>query len=335
MGLPKVLRHPGRAARLATVFFQAAMDSHFRTVSTSNTALLGLRLRDKFNAESFYPELLRHGQFVFFGDSNHTDRSLHTFFYSRENIERMAAAGIRHIFPEIEPRFQPLVDLVANGQVTPDDFALLAAAQSAKDLGISLNELARRKTFEDSLAGLRERGAGFRMMAEKGMKIHCLDDRKNLDSSSLRDIFKFMAEARNFIVGRNGLPGILHGKAYMRFVIENAKKLQGMNLADMPKLLAMRGADDPALAERMKQAAGNERAAILFGKGHATMPDSLFDCLGRDRTVRVDLYSNRDLYADRLFRSTEQKIQPDFVHIIGEHTLFRFRGFKDLTPEHS
>src|SRR5688572_14821634 len=112
-----------RAAQITRIFIKAVFDKECRKPAVSHLRLLRLKLRKSFNEASQSAEIFSRAQFIFFGDTNHTDMRIHRFFYSPKNIKRMADAGIKHVFPEVNPIFQDLVDEVSSRRITPEVFA--------------------------------------------------------------------------------------------------------------------------------------------------------------------------------------------------------------------
>ena len=315
--------------KLAETFLDAVLDRAFNRpwekVSASRSALLKLSLKKSFAASSVYDRLLQQKQFVFFGDTNHTDRSLHAFVYSRENIDKLRDAGIKHFFPEVEPRYQSRVNDVAEGQISPDRFMHLFAIDAAEQTGKSSEEYLADSAWKNNIVAW---GQGLRDMHDDGIEIHCLDDRSHIDEKAVQDLLLFMGEMKSFTKA-HGLPGLFHGKLLIHFVLDNMEKIKNheLELKNVKSIFAPRNADDPELAERIKKAAGEERGAILFGAGHGFSKErsnSLADCLGRNQVTQINLYSNRPLYADRLSESS--RLTPDYAYIVQENKIFSIYG---------
>jgi hypothetical protein len=187
---------------------------------------------------------------------------------------------------------------------------------------------------QETIDRLEATAKGVALMNSYGMKVHCLDDRSNLDKKDIEQLTKYMGDMKHYIAQNVGLPAILHGRILIKYMIDNVQRMQQMGMTEMPNLIKDRMADDPALAQRMLKAANGEKSATLFGAGHASFKNGLFDTIGRDKAIRIDLHSKVDYYADRISPMSKQngQIEPNFVHIIDENTLYKFRGFKDLKP---
>jgi hypothetical protein len=171
---------------------------------------------------------------------------------------------------------------------------------------------------------------GFKRAHDRGMVIHCLDDRKNLEAQAIQGLLDVTLMMQAHMFKKYGVEKPLHGKHFIKALFENANQLIGPEKIDKSKVkgfLLKRSDDDKALGERMLKAAGDDMGATLFGAGHAKDEDGLFDTLGQDTTLRVDLYSSRDFYADRLFAGRKNGIEPHYIHVLDEDRLFRVRNF--------
>lgn len=319
------------------VAYDVALDKDLKEVSVVPKKLKQLRLKEQFNAAAAYPDIFAKSDFVFFGDTNHTDISLHKFFYSEENINAMAAASVKHIFPEIEPQFQPLINDVMNGALNERDFAFKFICQSHNNDLETIKQKLLMPSTPELIDRLKATAKGARLMGAQGMQVHCLDDRSNLPEEDVQAISRFMADIKNFTVENAGFPAIMHGRILVKYLMDNLQnKEEGiLNPQAQERLMTLRMQDDKALAGRMLAKAGGEKAAILFGAGHAVdKKSSLFAVIGESRkAMRVDLYSRADYYADRISPMKDKKArQPDFVHILGENKLYQFNGFKGIKP---
>jgi hypothetical protein len=85
--------------RIVKVIFDALTNDDPDKVSVSRMALFRLGLKESFAAAAQYPIDMAKARFLYYGDTNHLDGRLHTFFYSEQNMDRMADAGVKHIFP--------------------------------------------------------------------------------------------------------------------------------------------------------------------------------------------------------------------------------------------
>lgn len=324
--------------RTLKVLLDAAMNDDPDHLSTSNMALLKLRLKTSFDAAARYPEEMDRAQFLFYGDTNHTDIRLQEFFYSEENMSRMAQAGVKHIFPEIEPRSQEGVTAMAEGKVEAPDFLAeimeierTKATQKGDQEALSL---LRNKTFINShLRKFEVWCAGFRRAYDHGMMIHCLDERKNLDPADVKALFRYINEIQLWIEEKYKTPKPLHGKLLLKFAFDHKDMLRQMNALKTDTLIKTRHGDDKQLARRMIAAAGGEKGATLFGAGHAHNLGGLFDTLGQDRTLRIDLYASRDMCADRLMGIPEDReATPHYIHLLDEGKMLKIRNFTGVKP---
>lgn len=327
--------------RTAWVKIQAKSGYNLGTVSASRTEKLRLMLRPQFNAAALYPELMQKGQFFLFGDTNHSDARIQLFFYSPENVAAMARAGIRHIAPEIEPEYQDIVNEAAAGRIAADDF-FAQMMKRTRELGMT-PETDGKDT--SSIQMQLEKSERYRLMAEglvlmhkAGMKIHCLDDRSHIPKEMMKGVVERSRELRKFIASRAGPPAISHGKVELAFMMDRLKNNAAQEekiLRDISSLIHIRKKDDAYLAARIADAAGEEKAAILFGDGHAREKNGLYENLGRHKTVYVALHGDKNFYADRprvISRAEQDNWLPDYVHIIRNKKLYRFEGLTNIAP---
>lgn len=335
MSLLEVVRKQGigTLVNYFRVAYDVVQDKDLKEVSVAPKKLKNLRLKEQFNAAAVYPDIFAKSDFVFFGDTNHTDISLHKFFYSERNIDAMADAGIKHIFPEIEPRYQPLIDRAMSGTLNERDFAFSFICEANDNDTKKIEECLLMPSTPELIERLKVTGRGARLMGERGMEVHCLDDRSNLSKEDMRAIGRFITDIKNFTVENAGFPAIMHGRILVKYLMENVQNKEGdaLNSSAHERLMSLRMQDDKALAGRMLAKAGDEKAAILFGAGHAQdKKNSLFAVIGESRkATRVDLHSRADYYADRISPMKNKKArQPDYVHVLDENRLYKFKGPK-------
>ncbi len=324
--------------RTFKVLFDAVSNDDPDHISTSNIALLKLRLKKSFDSAVRYPEELNRAQFLFYGDTNHTDNRLQEFFYSEENMDRMAQAGVKHIFPEIEPKLQESVTAMAEGRMDAKDL-LTKTLEAERTKAIQKGDretlsLLKNKTFINArLRRFETLCTGFRRAHDRGMAIHCLDERENLDAADVEAHFRYTNKIRLWVEKKYKAPKPIHGKLLLKFALDHKEMSEQMIALKTESLIKTREDDDKQLARRMMKAAGHEKGATLFGAGHARSLGGLFDTLGQDRTLRVDLYSSRDMSADRLMGLPEdQGVAPHYIHLLDEGKLLKIRNFPGVKP---
>lgn len=313
----------------------AILDKNPGKVIVSRAILRDLRLKESFAAAARYPEDMARAQFIYYGDTSHADHRLHEFFYSDINLDRLAEAGFKHIFPELQPVHQAKVNAAAEGRLHPEEFAELRFQDELKSASAGKKARLLLEDPDDKAIRLLKAGracSGFRRAHERGMKIHCLDDRKNLNAMDVEGLLGMRAMTEKYVYQTYGGETPIHGKLVQQAMIKNRKEAayhsSGTDGSKIEALLRARAADDFALAQSMMAAAGEEKGAILFGAGHAKGKDGLFDTLGQDRTLRVDLYSSRDFCADVMFaKNYGGGIQPHYLHILDEDRFLLARKF--------
>jgi hypothetical protein len=273
--------------------------------------------------DAFYKKAMKDKQYIFFGDNNHSDTRIPTYFFGDDNIGNMAAGGIKHIFLERPYQMQGLVDDLAAGKLTVDQF--VDAHHQKMPIGW-LNE-ADAKQLHRNLANAIVK------LGKAGVKVHFVDDvtrlRNRLGPDGLKPFSEMQKGVREYHDKHaNGRPFLFHSKLVLAYTFNNLAKgnanLDTAKLGQTGKIIMEERHNDTETAERIKAIAGNEKGAILYGAAHGFKDNDLDNLLGRDKVVRVDLHGDKLIFADKLMcmQRRNEADPADYRHFIKEGQIY-------------
>jgi hypothetical protein len=231
-----------------------------------------------YNTADLVKEITDGPQFTLLTDPDHTNMARKRFLSSEEFMAAMAAAKVKHLFIE-SPRgyFQPLIDKLAGGKITLDQYVKAVMSGHYKPTG-----------FEESPEKIaRLEGEQILNATKHGIKVHAYDfdnqiSENNKKSGKYQDPHYacLMSQDPNKpLSGKIQLPGA--GKITMLDYFQRAEFRE-------------RSAEDDQAAKVIKGIAGNEKSIIIPGDGHAHTPVGLDEHLGRNsgNAKVIDLFSD-------------------------------------------
>jgi len=345
MDLEKLKAHMEKVSYLS----KAAATDDPGKIDASLSEIFRLKAQPQANAEDFYKTALADSkQYLFFGDTNHTDTSIHHFFFSEENAERLVKAGVKHVFVEYQPEYQDIFDECAAGTIDDEEF-VKKMQQRSKDL-YKIDENAPKidnPIAADMLKSQKMMAKAVRYWADNGVKTHCPDDRSSFtqqDMDALRSTYTLMYKALRYAKDCGTDKPVVTQRLMTSFVFNSTARKDGsakkpknaITVAELKALqendasqnvMTKRMADDKKLSKTITGLANGEKSAILFGAGHGDRVQGLGDLLGKDKVVRVNIHSSMEMYAERgdilMRRSGPDYRAPDYVHIIDKKKVYK------------
>ena len=271
-------------------------------------ARLDLAALPSRTADEFFKGNLGGRQYLLFGDTDHSDRRIHDYFYSQEHIDALAAQGVRHLFTERAPQDsqQGIDDLVA-GTITPEEFA-------AKYVG---GKLWDREGAEETRVRIAQ---GMVYAAGKGMKIHAANIfTKGIAAKEEREgIYQFFRDmSADF---SKACPNAEHMTGeFQRQYWEKNFPLLKITEARFGQIMAERD-NDAGRVDLIKSIAGNERSAIMFGAAHFfDTPRSIKTLLGAGNSIHINLFPAED----KMTESGPAANGSDFALLIDRQSVFK------------
>lgn len=344
MDLEKLKAHMEKVSYLS----KAAATDDPGKIDASLSEIFRLKAQPQADAEDFYKTALADDkQYLFFGDTNHTDTAIHHFFFSEENAERLVKAGVKHVFVEYQPEYQDIFDECAAGTIDDEEFVKKMQQRSKEIYKIDDNApKIDNPIADDMLKSQKMMAKAIRYWAENGVKTHCPDDRSGFtekDLTALRSSYTLMYKALRYakdcgtdkpVVTQRLMTSYIFNSTARKdgsdkkpknaISVEELKKLQG---SDSQAVMAKRMADDKKLSKTITKMANGEKSAILFGAGHGDREKGLGDLLGKDKVVRVNIHSSLEMFAERgdilMRRSAPEYRAPDYVHIIDKKKVYK------------
>lgn len=234
-------------------------------------------------------------QFTIYSDTNHSDLRILMYFYSRENQKTLIDSGVKHVFLEMGGNhlIGGLYDQSLSKRQFVDSYAgyvkpfWLTDAQYRQQL----------EALADFIIAMRQ----------AGIKVHGVDQslqETKMTQADWNTISKVSRDFRDYIKQNCPAGTLNHRQVYRVYwakVVEVQRRNPGYYEVDpyeaYRKFSEERG-NDQELADRILKLAGSEKAAILFGNYHSRKTGDLDDLLGKDKTVRIELYGDRFIYAD-------------------------------------
>jgi hypothetical protein len=282
----------------------------------------------KKERDAFYKKAMKGKQYIFFGDNNHSDTRIPDYFFGGDNIKNMVASGIKHVFLERPYQMQNLVDDLAAGKITVDQFV----EEHHKKLPVGwLNEA-------DAKQLARNLGNAIVKLDAAGVKTHFVDDvtrlRNRLGPDGLKPFAEMQKGVREYHAQHaNGRPFIFHSKLVLAYTFNNLAKKGAAAKADMQGLakagqvIMEERHNDTETAARIRAIAGGEKSAILYGAAHGFKENDLDNLLGRDKVVRVDLHGDKLVFSDKLMclQRRNEEDPADFRHFIKEGQIYAYR----------
>lgn len=291
-------------------------------ISYSKRRLRGLFAKSSVPKEEFYQRLMGQRQFTIFGDTNHSDKRIHDFFFSAENAQNILQSGIKHVFLERPYQMQGVFDQLGRGEISEEDFMTAT---------MNMHNLDEKPVITDAMCRTISNTARFcRTMMQNNIPVHCIDDRDHLDQDDLSNILGSMIKLQKHVISKGDPTAIIHGRIVMSFVLEKVlpeSSSQNDRAADAKQAeqFLKERVDDTKLAEDIKRVAGDEKSVILYGTGHGSGQNDLDDLLGKDNVIRVHIHAQQELYADRIMslnRDEPEYDPPNYVHLLDTERVY-------------
>ncbi len=264
--------------------------------------------------QTSYAEIYGQTQFTLVGDSNHSDLRIQDYFFSDENIEMMAKAGIKNVCLERGFEGQPLFDALQNGEITPEDFVIEKYKTSSEEIESTLWLQSRLKS-----------AYGIRKMAEKGIKVHCSDVRYSTIDPDPKAL-AFQEGAYDFHEDMCKTPNGITDKIVVAYILTNPINfIRSFNTST--DLNEARDNDNKAIATLIRNQCGDEPSVVFFGQGHfGNSASSISNALGEDLITEIVLFGSKAYDNHRL------RHQADFVHYVEEGQIFEMDSGLVSTP---
>ncbi|MCB9990868.1 MAG: hypothetical protein H6867_05765 [Rhodospirillales bacterium] len=286
-----------------------------------------LKTNPQRTATSFYLSALPQKQFTFFGDTNHSESRIRAYFFGDENAENLIDSGIKHVFIEYPDNMQFLVDDLASGLMSREKFI--------ETMSLNIRPLWWTSKQTDHYHGMM--ADMILKLSKNGVSFHFADP--GLSNSSMSD------ESRNVLMDVTGVlieelvkenPD-LQAMQPLEMFITMQKFIYKKMLTDpeykdrvakaMTDLLEKRlGEDNVAIADKIRDIAGNDKAVILYGAAHILREHDLDEMLGGpDNTQIVNLYGTEQQYGDFLYNLVLSLLltqKPDNIHILDKNDVY-------------
>lgn len=345
MDLEKLKAHMEKVSYLS----KAVATNDPGKIDASLSEIFRLKAQPQADAEDFYKTALADNkQYLFFGDTNHTDTAIHHFFFSEENAERLVKAGVKHVFVEYQPEYQDIFDECAAGTINDEEFVKKMQQRSKEIYKIDDNApKIDNPIADDMLKSQKMMAKAIRYWAENGVKTHCPDDRSGFtdkDLNALRSSYTLMYKALRYAKDCGTDKPVVTQRLMTSYIFNSTVRKDGSGKkpnnavsvdelkkmsqnADFQSVMSKRMADDKKLSKTITQMANGEKSAILFGAGHGDRENGLGDLLGKDKVLRVNIHSSLEMYAERgdilMRRSGPDYRAPDYVHIVDKKKVYK------------
>ncbi len=232
-------------------------------------------------------EVAKKYQYTLLQDGYHPDDANFDFAWSKEVIDELHNAGVKHYVIEMDSSRQSAINDIANGTLKKIGFTDGEIEDKAKSMFANAAQS----------SGDRDRtSVNLKEMIEyaqtKGIKVHALDESSNL------------------------LQGVEGGREFYDLIISlELKKIskdeltgeQKKMLAEVgPALLEKRMAQERGLADRIIEATDGEKAAISFGALHGMGAMDVDEYLGEGKVGKVLLTPSPEkfLYMQEIMRAS-------------------------------
>lgn len=269
-------------------------------------------------------------QYTLFGDTNHGQHLYDEFFWSRENIDCMVAAGVKYICVEQPPHNQDLYDRLANGEKDPEEYA----SYNSRSVGYYT-------TRDESYALYMAQALGVRYAYLKGIKVWTVNSttpeiqeerNRGITSEYRHGLTSYRAE----VCG----DGFTTTPALRRAYNQQNPELY-RDYRRSWGIIARGRNDDRGRTELIKQLCGDERTVIHFGNAHFDdVPTSIKTLLGPDNTTHIEFVDSPYHYKGSLnepipiLSRQNNRDTPDFIYSLEGSAVFATpcNRYTDLAP---
>ncbi len=253
-------------------------------------------------------------QFTLFGDTDHTNTSFDRFFWSRENIDLMAEAGVKHLCLETHRDGQQMLDDITDGKV---DFNWYV------DAFIEHSNL--WYTREQAQELLNNYFLGLQYAKQKGLKVHATDyadEGFELSEFSVENM-RLQGRYKTRMCGADA--GFTDMVSLTYFITHLHRVIPAAFVSN--ELMASRD-DDTERAQLIQEKVGDEKAVIHYGNGHFdNVETSIKTLLGPENTTHIQFHKTALEYDgdlgpdyDDIIRNT--RYTPDFIYSVDKGAVF-------------
>lgn len=279
------------------------------------------------SASALYPQLLENKKYTFYGDMSHTVGAVRSYFFGAENTQNIINADVKHVFIEYPQQMQNLVDDLASGTTTKDEFVDEITAQISPLWWSPEQMRGYHKMMADMIVDLNE----------AGIKMHFADP--GMGSSGMSAESKdLLFEMAGVVVREMEASGVNASMSSMEIFIATQKFIYGKVLADpnfkdrLQKLYddffeKRLGEDNEHIASFIQTQANDEKSVILYGAAHMMREHDLDEMLGAEDTQLIGLYGDKRQYGDALIKFVYSQFlpqQPDKLHMLDEQQVYLY-----------
>ncbi len=239
-----------------------------------------------------------------------------TFLTNPQTAAAMKMSGVKNLALEVRKEFQPLVDKVAKGQMTPEQYAKAVA-----DMYLAAGDAAGGIPSPRSV----EIGRVVKVMAASGIRVLCVEGQSsglkqhgemvdhvdavkrayenisedNIGGADLAHAAVLAAKAKvSRMTGGSIFPTSEQERTKLfesvAIAVLNGKSRDGMDYSDVganyKAVMESRMKGDVQLAKTIKSLVGNEKTAIYYGSAHGSFGYDLDEALGGAK--KIGLYAD-------------------------------------------
>ncbi len=257
----------------------------------------------------FYKGTFSERQYFLFGDTDHSDHRIHDYFYSPAHIDHLAAQGVKHIFLERSPHSQQGIDDLIAGTITPQGFAEKYSGGKMWD----------RQGADEARIRMAQ---GIVYAAGKGMAIHGANlFTKGIATREERmEMYRFFGEMSAAFAKECPDSSYMPDEFSDRYWSENIGKLS-LTPERFAQIMREERDNDTGRTEFIKEKAGMERSAVIFGAAHfSDAPQSIKTLLGPENTVHIDLFPE----VEKIEATLAESKKADFIFVIDTARAYKY-----------
>lgn len=254
-------------------------------------------------------------QFTLFGDTDHSNVSYDQFFWSREHINTLVNAGVKHLC--LETTNQSRINKITSGEMSAEEYGRFFA-----------NNLAMWHTPEEAYIHGIQVALGMQYAFAKGLKLHAVDyiSPEEMEARRRGNFAENNRLLSRFKTRMCGADSTLTDGVYTSYTFTHLHRIIPASL-DSVTILASRD-DDTQRTENIKNSVGNERTVIMFGNGHFDNIDtSIKSLIGEENVTHIQFNANLRDYDEALgpeyaeYQTGREKT-PDFIYSIEDEAVY-------------
>lgn len=289
--------------------------------------LRGLNKMPEHSVDATYRQLMAQNRYTLIGDTNHSDWGVRSYFFGDENVNNMAAAGVKHVFIEFPANAQYLVEDLAAGKITKEDFIKGATDEVAPLWWTDQQTHDFYAQVADMVMNLNQHGIKFYFI-DTGLKNSMGPEEQQFFYDLAESLLDYMAENNPDVKTMSSKELMAHTFITVTtrsfFDPSFREKMVRVHENMMKERL---GTDNVIIADQIREKSNGEKSVILYGMAHVLRDNDLDELLGPDNTVTINLYGSRDTYADFILQYAQKKAlltqEPSYVHIAGDNTVYK------------